>query len=356
MPILVPISPESIEGAALALQKGDLVALPTETVYGLAGSALNAQAIEKIYSFKGRPKRNPLIIHFSSLEHVKDYFLLSLPEEGLARKFWPGPLSLVLKRPKDKALKIVSACWGEAQALAVRVPSCSLTRKIIERAGVPIAAPSANISNMLSPTRAEHVIASFADQPLAESLLVIDGGRCELGLESTVVELGAQGKLVVLRLGILTAKALAATLQKLNSGSGSLSLAHSQVPAAEVGPRAKAEQAFLGNGKEAVILRAPGQLQKHYSPNTPLRINARTVIPEEGLLAFGKAAGIEGFQLAKVTLNLSPTGDLEEAARNLFAMLWELDRMNLKSIAVAPIPLMGLGLTINERLQKAAHR
>lgn len=305
--------PESIDEAAAALRRGRLVAFPTETVYGLGGIAGDDQAVAAIFRAKGRPAHNPLIVHVA--DRAAAEVLAELPPAAavLAEAFWPGPLTLVLLRRPQAAIS-AHATAGLA-TIALRVPGHPVARDLLAATGLPVAAPSANPSGRVSPTLAEHVAAE-----LEEAVeLVLDGGACPVGVESTVVDLsGARPRL--LRPGGLERRAL----ERL------------------VGPLAAAG--------DATRPLAPGQLASHYAPRLPVRLDAVTVAADEALLAFGPdvPAG------AKVTLNLSPKGDLEEAARHLFAQLRALDASGARAIAVMPIPADGLGEAIRDRLRRAA--
>ncbi|MGJ8603125.1 MAG: L-threonylcarbamoyladenylate synthase [Marivita sp.] len=294
--------------AAEVLRSGGLVAFPTETVYGLGGDAGNDRAVAGIYAAKGRPDFNPLIVHFADLEQVKQHVFWTPEAELLAQAYWPGPLTLVLKKHPDSPISpLVSA---GLETLAVRVPAHPSARAILRALGRGVAAPSANRSGQISPTLADHVIASLGGRVEA----VLDGGPCAVGVESTIV--GLVDKPVLLRPGGITEDALAATLGR-----------HLTV-------RHKAE-----------AISAPGQLMSHYAPNALVRLNATEWEPGELRLGFGDMA---------CDLNLSPSEDLIEAAANLFDFLHKLDARGGRVIAVSPIPHEGLGIAINDRLSRAA--
>ena len=297
---------EDVSDFAALLRRGDVVAFPTETVYGLGADATNSDAVLKIYETKGRPRFNPLIVHVTDLAMAKRYVEFPPLAERLSQ-FWPGPLTLVLrKRPEAGLSDIVTA---GLETVGVRVPNHPLALALIEAAGVPLAAPSANPSGKLSPTTAEQVRRAFGGR-----VPVLDGGPCMSGVESTI--LAVEGE----------------TVTQLRAGA----LAREEIERAIGRPVAVAAR--------GTAVASPGMLASHYAPNAALRLDAMAPQPGEAYLAFGAGEG---------TLNLSPGGDLHEAARNLFAMLHELDG-HAARIAVAPIPRHGLGEAINDRLARAA--
>ena len=305
----------NVRGIALAaerLRAGELVAFPTETVYGLGADATSDRAVAGIFAAKGRPRFNPLIVHLHDRAAAEALTLFDERARRLAEAFWPGALTLVLKRRAN--CPISRLCSAGLDSLAVRLPAHPVARDLLAACGLPLAAPSANRSGAVSPTTAAHVARSLGGRVS----LILDGGPCGLGLESTVVDL-SEATARLLRPGGVTREALEA----------------------EIGP--------LADPAEAAP-RGPGMLESHYAPGLPLRLDATAVSPDEALLGFGPAP-LEG---AAVTINLSPEGDLVEAAANLFAALHELDRPGLSAIAVMPIPDQGLGLAINDRLTRAA--
>lgn len=296
--------------ALAALKAGRLVALPTETVYGLAADAENSLAVRSIFALKGRPSSNPLIVHISDVAMAKCYGEWNKLADRLAKKYWPSPLTLVLplRAPNVVAPEVLAG----GSTIALRMPAHAKTRELIARFGRGVAAPSANRSGRISPTSAGHVLAEFPD---ADDLMVLDGGPCEVGLESTVVDCTG-GEPVVLRAGSVL------------------------IDSAELFDNAASE-----------ILKSPGMLASHYAPSLPVRLNATCVNADEVLLAFG--APIDG---ASHALNLSDCKSLEQAARNLYAMLRALDDPKYARIAVMPIPERGIGVAINDRLRRAATR
>lgn len=300
---------ELLTQAATRLLSGGLVSFPTETVYGLGANARDGKAVAAIYALKGRPQFNPLIVHFAQAADAQKETEWNARAEKLAPLFWPGPLTLVLPRKRDSSLSLLVSAGLDT--LAVRVPAHPLAQSLLEKAGIPVAAPSANRSGRVSPTRASHVRAEFGDD-----VLVLDGGDCAVGLESTVLDLTGSPR--ILRPGSVTREMLEESLDE-------------SVAVAEPG----------------AAIAAPGMLKSHYAPSLPVRLNAREARSGEALLAFGPHAG---------TLNLSESGDLAEAASRLFACLRELDKPEFSGIAVMEIPSGGLGEAINDRLKRAAAR
>jgi len=307
---ILPFSDTTIAQAAALVAAGRPVAVATETVYGLAGDATNARAVAAIYAAKGRPSFNPLIIHVSDSDAAERLAVFDETARALADTFWPGPLTMVLPRRKDSG--IASLATSGLATIAVRVPANRAVRALLEATGVPLAAPSANASGTISPTRAAHVMASLGGRVP----LIIDDGACVVGLESTIVAVG-HGGLRLLRPGVITPL-------MLHTACG-------VDMSANVG----------------TSIEAPGQLASHYAPSKPLRINALNAASDEFLIGFGAVAGTEG-------LTLSATADLTEAAVFLFDALHQADRAPYPRIAVAPIPPDGLGIAINDRLTRAA--
>lgn len=290
---------------------GELVAIPTETVYGLAADATNGEAVARIYATKGRPQFNPLIVHVAYVGMAERYVEWTEEAERLAEAFWPGPLTLVLKRKPDSPISELVSAGGDT--IAIRCPQHPVAHQLIAAYGEGIAAPSANRSGRVSPTTAQHVRAEFGD-----TVMVIDGGPCQHGIESTVVDLSGP-RPAILRPGSVT--------------------------------RAMIERVLGPLGEAGEGIKSPGQLESHYAPSLPVRLNATHIEPGEALLAFGPP--IPG---AAQVLNLSEGGNLLEAAANLFAMLRALDDPRYTAIAVMPIPEEGLGEAIADRLRRAAVR
>jgi L-threonylcarbamoyladenylate synthase len=314
--IALSAGPDDIAEAARLLRRGELVAFPTETVYGLGGDATDGRAVAAIFAAKGRPRFNPLISHLAEPGAAADFAELDRRTRDVAAGFWPGPLTLVLPRRSDCAIALLASAGLDTVAL--RVPAHPIAHALLAAAGRPIAAPSANRSGRISPTTAAHVRAELGDRIAA----ILDGGACRIGLESTVLDLSGE-RPVLLRPGGIPVEALAAAIGPIDR------------------PR-----------REGRIdaPRAPGMLESHYAPTLPLRLEASTPGPGEALLAFG-AAPASGY--AEIAW-LSRSGDLAEAAANLFAALRALDRPQFSGIAVMPIPEHGLGAAINDRLRRAA--
>lgn len=318
-------SPEVIDEAAALLRGGELVAFPTETVYGLGANALDGIAVAKIFAAKNRPAINPVIIHVARREDAEKYVHVDARAKGLMQAFWPGPLTMILPKREDGGVSdLVSA---GLTTIAIRMPNHPVALSLIEKAGVPIAAPSANASGEPSATTPRHVMDSLG----ANAPFILAGGACDVGLESTVLDLSGDAP-VILRPGAITAEDLREYLGPVGYD--------------------------LGNHDKP---RSPGQLLKHYAPNLPVRLNAVEVESGEALLAFGplKFMGIRGGGFAKDLpekrlRNLSEKGDLNEAASNLFRMLRELDASGATRIAVMNIPDRSLGIAINDRLKRAA--
>ena len=314
MPI-VPATPDAIRRAAQALARGEIVAFPTETVYGLAANALDARAVAKVFAAKERPRFNPLIVHVPGLAEAGEYGLVNEAARKLASAFWPGPLSLVMKRRSTCGIAdLVSA---GLDTIALRAPAHPVAQALLAKAALPLAGPSANRSGRISPTAAAHVEAELGDRPA----MILDGGPSPFGIESTVVSV--VGEPALLRPGAVPRETIERVLG-----------------------------APLVAAKAAERAASPGQLPTHYAPMTPLRLDANAVNADEALLAFGGdvPAG------ARVTVNLSQSGNLEEAASKLFGALRELDQAGATVIAVMPIPAFGLGEAINDRLRRAANR
>ena len=303
----------AVRRAARLLRAGSLVAFPTETVYGLGADATSAAAIAAVYAAKGRPRANPLIVHLAGRDAAEREAEFDARAARLAERFWPGPLTLVLRRRAGTRLSPLVGAGLDTVAL--RVPDHPMALELLAATRRPVAAPSANPSGRLSPTTAGHVAATLGDRVA----MILDAGPCRIGVESTVVDLSAPDAARLLRPGGVPRAAIEA----------------------EIGALAAA-----GHGAP----RAPGMMESHYAPRLPLRLDARAARPGEALLGFGPDAPGEG---AGAMLNLSPAGDLDEAAANLFAMLHALDRPEFSAIAVMPIADEGRGAAINDRLRRA---
>jgi L-threonylcarbamoyladenylate synthase len=299
-----PYGPAAIAEAARLIAEGRPVAIPTETVYGLAADATDGDAVARIYAAKGRPSFNPLIVHVGSLARAEEIAAFDETARDLARRFWPGPLTLVLPLRADNG--IASIVTAGLPTIALRVPAHPAMRDLLEAAGRPLAAPSANASGRLSPTRAEHVLAGLGGR----IKLIVDAGPTEHGLESNIVAVDEKGARLL-----------------------------------RPGPLADLGIPLAPNESDAV--EAPGQLASHYAPLKPLRLDARDRRDGEWLIGFGAIQGDS---------TLSASGDPVEAAARLFDRLHEADASSGAAIAVAPVPDQGLGAAINDRLRRAAAR
>jgi len=319
-------TPDVIKEAADLIRAGDLVAFPTETVYGLGADATNGEAVAKLFAAKGRPSFNPLISHGANLEMLLGEADFDDRALALADKFWPGPLTIIL--PKSQTARISDLACAGLKTVALRIPDHAVALALIKKSGVPIAAPSANASGTLSPTAPHHV----ADSLGGAVPLILAGGATQFGLESTVVDLtGAET--VIVRAGALTAEDI----------SDCIGLSVTYELSAADKPR------------------SPGQMLRHYAPNIPIRLKVIDLEKGEALLAFGstKFMGIKGGGKAgdlppNQIRNLSETGDLLEAAANLFSYIRALDKPEHTRIAVMDIPNTGIGIAINDRLKRAS--
>ena len=309
-------TPANLEQAATTIRSGGLVAFPTDTVYGLGANVYNAEAVASIFAAKGRPSFDPLISHLADIDFLPEYAETDQRVMALARHFWPGPLTFVLRR-KDNNPALDLVCSGLPN-IAVRMPNHPLALKLIKASGVPIAAPSANRFKCISPTTAQHVADSLGDKVN----MILDGGPCKIGVETTIIDLTTP-HIVMLRAGGLSK-------EELESYTG--------------------ETVYISHG-DPDKPNAPGQLLKHYALRMPMRINVTEdeVRPDEFFIGFGP--------VKDARLNLSPSGNLNEAAANLFAFMREAETHNeYKGIAMSPIPQTGLGLAINDRIRRASYQ
>lgn len=318
---IIEATDDAILVAYSHLLNGELVAFPTETVYGLGANARDGEAVAKIFEAKGRPRFNPLIVHVGNLDAARQIGDFSDMALRFAEAFWPGPLSMVV--PLKPSAGISDLVTTGLDTIALRVPGHPIAQALLSRSDLAIAAPSANRSGHVSPTSAQHVYEDLADAPAC----ILDGGPCNVGLESTVV--GFEGADVyLLRAGGVTREELETVVGRPVS------------------------VAVLGDGNNTPI--SPGQLLSHYAPNASVRLNATNVEAGEAVLGFGRNGGVDFDGRECPFINLSETGDLREAAVRLFSALRELDSSGVSSIAVAPIPQVGLGEAINDRLKRAA--
>lgn len=306
---------DALAPAIEIIERGEVVAIPTETVYGLAADATNGEAVARIFEVKGRPRFNPLIVHVGSFDMAREVAVFDEISERLAQKYWPGPLTLVL--PLNENHCIHPLVTTGLKTVAVRMPM-GFGQQLINTLGRPLAAPSANSSGRISPTSAQAV----ADDLGSKIELVADGGRTQVGVESTIIKVG-DGEVRMLRPGGITADEVSEFLgvDVVRGGSGSIE--------------------------------APGMLASHYAPDASVRLDAQEVRDGEALMAFGPQR-IGNAAAAKAILNLSPDGNLREAAANLYAYLKALDGTGAATIAVEPIPVDGLGEALRDRLVRAA--
>jgi len=305
---VVPADDAAITAAAQLLHAGEIVAIPTETVYGLAADAQNAEAVAHIYAAKGRPDFNPLIVHVRDRKAAEKLGLFNATAQALAEAFWPGPLTLVL--PLKQGAPVARAVTAGLPTIAIRCPNHPVMQALLLKSDLSLAAPSANRSGAISPTRADHVLKGLG----GAVPMILDGGPCSAGLESTIVAVRDDGW-QILRPGPVTSIEIEQTL-----GYPPLFL-----------PTASIE--------------APGQMASHYAPSKPVRLNVTVPEKDEYLIGFGAIAGDD---------NLSATGDLAQAAAHLFEALHNADASLARAIAVAPIPHEGIGIAINDRLSRAA--
>lgn len=311
---IFPVNEINLTQAAQTIKNGGLVAFPTETVYGLGANVYNSSAVAGIFAAKERPYFDPLISHIAEVDFLPEYAQTDERIMALAKHFWPGPLTFILKRNETNP-SIDLACSG-LQKIAVRIPDHPVALELIRRSGVPIVAPSANKFKSISPTTANHVYNSLG----SKVDMILDGGNCKVGVESTIIDV-TEKQIVMLRAG-------GTALEDLETFLG--------------------EKILISHGNPNLPT-APGQLLKHYAPGKPLRINATEKQQGEFYIGFGNVIGSD--------INLSPTGNVKEAAANLFAFLRFADNQpGYNGICISPIPENGLGLAINDRINRAAYR
>jgi L-threonylcarbamoyladenylate synthase len=306
---VLPLSEDAVADAARLILAGEPVAVPTETVYGLAADATNAEAVARIYAAKGRPSFNPLIVHVLDGEAAERLAIFSGAARAVAAAFWPGPVTLVL--PLREGGELAPAVTAGLGTVAVRCPAHPAMRALLDACGRPLAAPSANASGRISPVSAAHVLSTLSGR----LKLILDGGISEEGLESTIVRIDEAG-VALLRPGPVEIGDIAAV-------------------------------AGLAEAEAGLTIQAPGQMASHYAPTKPVRLDAREAAAGEWLIGFRAVEGDE---------SLSPSGDLREAAANVFSALHRAEASAAERIAVAPIPEEGIGRAINDRLRRAAAR
>ncbi len=303
-----------LDKTILNLKKGDIVGLPTETVYGLAGSAYSEKSTNKIYKIKKRPKNNPLIVHYYNYMRAESDVLMNKNFFKLYEKLCPGPITFILK--KKRSSKINQKVLANLNSVAVRFPKHPVVRKILKKIDFPLAMPSANISSNVSPVNAYHV----ADEFKKKIKIIIDGGNSKIGLESTVIDL--TGKPTILRPGFIDSKIIKKILKK---------------------------KIYFGSKKSKV--RSPGMLKVHYSPGIPVYFDKKFIDKNCAILTFGK-----NYKGKKNLFNLSKNSDLKQAASNLYKTLRKIKKNKYKKIFVAKIPNRGVGIAINDRLKRASKK
>ena len=296
------------------LENNNVIGIPTETVYGLAGNAYSNKSVKKIFKLKKRPAFNPLIIHFKNLEDLKNDVILNTDFKKLYSAFCPGPITFILK--KKKKSKISKIATAGQETVAVRIPKHKVARNLLSILKFPLAAPSANISSKLSPTSAKDVFEEFGNK----IKFILDGGQCQIGLESTIIDL--TGKPAILRPGSITVEKIQKILKKK-----------------------------IGIKKKLKTILVPGQLKLHYYPGIPVKMNKKHAEKNQALIGFGKK-----FKSKKNHFNLSKHGNLEEAANNLYKTMRKIRKRKFKSIVVMKIPNLGIGRAINDRLRKASNK
>ena len=312
---IIDASKSGISKSAQLILRGEVVAIPTETVYGLAADATNDLAIAKIFAAKNRPSFNPLIIHVPNESAAKQFCLWNDVAEKLAARFWPGPLTIVLKLNPQSPVAISRLALANLDTIAIRIPAHPIAKKLLRACNVPLAAPSANASGSISPTQSDHVIKSLGER----IQYVLSGGESTIGLESTIIDVTSSP--AILRLGGIDIESIQNTIGPVD---------------------------YL-NANHAKTIKAPGMLLQHYAPSIPIRIGCDDPGPREALIAFGDRVP-DGFSCV---VNLSEKSDLIEAASKLYAAMHTLDCKEFSGIAVMPIPNYGLGLAINDRLRRA---
>jgi L-threonylcarbamoyladenylate synthase len=306
------VNNKNLSKAVNYLKKNQLIGVPTETVYGLAGNAYSEESVRKIYLLKKRPFKNPLIIHYLDLKQLKNDVELNSDFYKLYKKFCPGPITFVLKKKKNSLLPSIAT--ANLKTVAVRVPKNITVRKILKNLNLPLAIPSANKSTHVSPVSASDVVSEFG----SSLKFILDGGSCIIGLESTVVDLTSKAR--ILRPGLIAPSDISKLLNK---------------------------KITIYQGSKAI--KAPGMLKKHYSPGIPIKLNQKKAKNNEAFIVFGKK-----YKKAKNIFNLSSESNLNVAARNLYKILRLIKKKKYKMICVSSIPQTGIGLAINDRLTRAA--
>ncbi len=302
----------NLKKAKKNMENNNVIGIPTETVYGLAGNAYSNISVKKIFKLKRRPAFNPLIIHFKNFNDLKNDVMVNTNFKKLYNAFCPGPITFILKKKKKSRISKIATAGKET--IAVRIPRHKVARNLLGILKFPLAAPSANISSKLSPTSAKDVLEEFGNK----IKFILDGGQCKIGLESTILDL--TGKPSVLRPGSITIEKIQKILKKK-----------------------------IKIKKNLKKIKAPGQLKLHYSPGIPVKMNRKNIEKHQALIGFGKK-----FKIGKNYFNLSKKGNLKEAANNLYKTMRKIRKRNFKSIAVVKIPNTEIGYAINDRLRKAS--
>ena len=304
----------NLKKAKKNIENNNVIGIPTETVYGLAGNAYSDESVTKIFKLKKRPSFNPLIIHFKNLKDIKKEVIINETFIKLYNAFCPGPITFILN--KNKKSKISKIATAGKKTVAIRIPKHRIARNLLKILNVPLAAPSANIASKLSPTSAKDVVDEFG----GKIKFILDGGRCKVGLESTVIDL--TDKPAILRPGIITLEKIQKILKKK-----------------------------IIINKSLKKIKGPGQLKSHYSPGIPVKMNRKYSEKNQAFIGFGKK-----FTEGKKQFNLSKSGNLKEAANNLYKVMRKIKKQKFKSIAVTKIPNVGIGCAINDRLKKASNK
>jgi L-threonylcarbamoyladenylate synthase len=304
----------NLKKAKKNMENNNVIGIPTETVYGLAGNAYSNISVKKIFKLKRRPAFNPLIIHFKNFNDLKNDVMVNTNFKKLYNAFCPGPITFILKKKKKSRISKIATAGKET--IAVRIPRHKVARNLLGILKFPLAAPSANISSKLSPTSAKDVLEEFGNK----IKFILDGGQCKIGLESTILDL--TGKPSILRPGSITIEKIQKILKKK-----------------------------IKIKKNLKKIKAPGQLKLHYSPGIPVKMNRKNIEKHQALIGFGKK-----FKVGKNYFNLSKKGNLKEAANNLYKTMRKIRKRNFKSIAVVKIPNTEIGYAINDRLRKASSK
>ena len=304
----------NLKKAKKNLENNNVIGIPTETVYGLAGNAYSNRSVKKIFKLKNRPSFNPLIIHFKNLKDLKNDVILNTNFKKLYKAFCPGPITFILKKRKNS--KISKIATAKNKTVAVRIAKHKVARNLLNILKFPLAAPSANVSSKLSPTAAKDVFDEFGNK----IKFILDGGQCKIGIESTIIDL--TGKPAILRPGGIILEKIQKVLNRK-----------------------------IKIKKKIKKIKAPGQLKLHYSPGIPVQMNRKRPQKNQALIGFGK-----NFVRGKNCFNLSKKGNLKEVANNLYKTMRKIKKGNFKSIAVIKIPNTEIGLAINDRLRKASNK